>query len=100
MKLWLCAITIALMTIGCSSEPPVVTEEEFAQLELGMSREQVESIIGAQGVTGMPEIEISDLYSLTWNNADGSGVAIIFRDYKLDRAHFSDSSGETQLRIK
>jgi hypothetical protein len=66
------------------TEPPVVTQAEFLQIQNGMSYEEVQRIIGAPG----QEMSRSDVAGINtvmyqWINRGGSNMNAMFQNGKL-----------------
>lgn len=66
------------------TEPPVVTQAEFGQIQNGMSYADVQSLIGAPG----EEMSRTDLAGITtvmyqWMNKNGSNMNAMFQNGKL-----------------
>ena len=67
---------------GGAAPAPPITVAQYERLELGMTREQVEAIVGRAGQSE----EVSDAppatESYNWTNLDGSSVSVDFEGGK------------------
>jgi len=78
------------------TNPPVITQKEFDRIEVGMSYQEVSSIIGSDGTpygsSGMPgeDGEEVEWLSYQWNNPDGSFADVSFFKNKVDTSRAKD----------
>ncbi|MHB9131815.1 MAG: outer membrane protein assembly factor BamE domain-containing protein [Armatimonadota bacterium] len=90
----LCMVIVLLCGIfvlsGCGTKPPIVTQEELDQLQVGMTYSQVVTIIGVEGKekpiansANIPDYaKGATVYQ--WINADKSSAQVVFdKDGKL-----------------
>lgn len=78
------AIGVVLL-VGCSSEPPVITQAECDQIQSGQSLSAVQGIIGDPGKE-LSRIEapgVPTTFSQQWINKDGGNALMLFQDDKL-----------------
>lgn len=74
-----------------AATPDVITMEEFASIQNGMSYSQVATIVGEDGeltgdnhIEGVPGVmESVDTKMYTWKNVDGSNMVIMLQNDKL-----------------
>ena len=92
------AAVLALAFGGCMGmAPPVVTYDEYVQIEEGMSYEDAVQIIGEAGeelsrtaVPGVPGFsESAEIVIYSWMNSDGGNMNATFQnDWLMNKAQF------------
>lgn len=80
-------LSVTLLAVAGCSTPPVITQAECDQIQMGQSLQEVQAIVGDPGkeisrneIPGVPE---ASGFSQQWLNSDGSGGMMIFQGEKL-----------------
>lgn len=84
MKKLLLAIGCAVVFSGCGGAPAIVTQDEYSQIQTGMTYQQVSGIVGDPGNQSQKQ-EIVGITTETyiWQNANGSNLICMFQNGKL-----------------
>jgi catalase len=83
MRKSLMTITALIVMAGCGSSP-VVTQDEYSQIQTGMTYQQVAAIVGDPGTQSQRQ-ELAGFVHETymWQNANGSNLLCVFQNGKL-----------------
>lgn len=72
-------IAVACVIAATNASPTVYTAEQYAQLENGMSYEEVTKLLGSKG-DAVKEASSEEVQTYIWTNDDGSHITVTFVD--------------------
>ena len=88
------SLTLAALTM--LPPGPAVTKSNFDRVEKGMTRAEVEVILGIQS----PRAPIPGVVYQDWNREDGARATIVFCDEIVTRKEWRDSSVTLKQKLR
>lgn len=85
IKMVIILIVAMLLLTSCSDkEETKITKEMYDNIEIGMTIDEVEEVLGKGEENAKSEAAGTIISSMQWVNKDGGNIQIMFQDGKVD----------------